>query len=400
MYETPLTGLVLSGGGARAAYQVGVLHAIAQLRRASGASPRRSPFGVICGTSAGAINAAALACNADQFDAAVEGLTQVWQQLRTEQVYRADSLGVVRSGAQWLTMLSIGWLLARWRRAKPRSLFDNAPLVELLNELVPLQRLPRMLRGRHLQALGVTASNYNSGEHVTFYQSAAPLAQWVRSQRVSAPVEMSCAHLLASSAIPFVFPAAELAVDGRSEWYGDGSMRQTAPLSPAIHLGAQRLLVIGVSRMHEQAGRRVANNGYPSLAHVAGHALSGIFLDALTADVERLQRVNRTLTLLSDDARVATPLREIDALVIAPSQHLEDIAARHVSELPSPVRALLRGAGVSGSGRTAQGAALASYVLFEQGYTRELIALGEHDVMARRDEVLAFFGWPASEAGR
>ena len=400
MYETPLTGLVLSGGGARAAYQVGVLHAIAQLRRASGASPRRSPFGVICGTSAGAINAAALACNADQFDAAVEGLTQVWQQLHTAQVYRSDSLGVVRSGAQWLTMLSIGWLIARWRRAKPRSLFDNAPLVDLLNELVPLQRLPRMLSGRHLQALAVTASNYNSGEHVTFYQAAAPLDQWVRSQRVSAPVELSSTHLLASSAIPFVFPAAELAIDGRSEWYGDGSMRQTAPLSPAIHLGAQRLLVIGVGRMQEQAGRRVANNGYPSLAHIAGHALSGIFLDALTADVERLQRINRTLALLSDEARVATPLREIDALVIGPSQHLEDIAARHVSELPPAVRALLRGAGVHGSGRAAQGAALASYVLFESGYTRELIALGEHDVMARRAEVLAFFGWPASEAGR
>ena len=194
--------------------------------------------------------------------------------------------------------------------------------------------------------------------------------------------------------------SAELAIDGRSEWYGDGSMRQTAPLSPAIHLGAQRLLVIGVGRMQEQAGRRVANNGYPSLAHIAGHALSGIFLDALTADVERLQRINRTLALLSDEARVATPLREIDALVIGPSQHLEDIAARHVSELPPAVRALLRGAGVHGSGRAAQGAALASYVLFESGYTRELIALGEHDVMARRAEVLAFFGWPASEAGR
>ena len=396
MYETPLTGLVLSGGGARAAYQVGVLHAIAQLRRGSGASPRRSPFGVICGTSAGAINAAALACNADQFDATVEGLVQVWRQLRTAQVYRSDSLRVVRSGAQWLTMLSIGWLIARWRRAKPRSLFDNAPLVDLLNDLVPLQRLPRMLRGRHLQALAVTASNYNSGEHVTFYQSAAPLDHWVRSQRVSAPVELSSAHLLASSAIPFVFPAAELAIDGRSEWFGDGSMRQTAPLSSAIHLGAQRMLVIGVGRMHEQPGRRVENIGYPSLAHIAGHALSGIFLDALTADVERLQRVNRTLALLSDDARVATPLRHIDALVIAPSQHLEDIAARHVSDLPPAVRALLRGAGVHGSGRGAQGAALASYVLFESAYTSELIALGESDVMARRDEVLAFFGWPAT----
>jgi NTE family protein len=399
MYETPITGLVLSGGGARAAYQVGVLRAISRLRRSTAAPPRRCPFGVICGTSAGAINAAALACNADQFDAAVEGIAQVWESFRAEQVYRADSLGVIRSGAQWLTMLSIGWLVARWRKARPRSLLDNAPLAELLTQMVPLQRLPRMLRGRHVQALAVTASNYSSGEHVTFYQSAAPVDAWVRSQRVAAPAELSAAHLLASSAIPFVFPAAELPIGGQLEWFGDGSMRQTAPLSPAIHLGAQRLLVIGAGRMHEPPGRRVENTGYPSLAQVAGHTLSGIFLDALTADVERLQRINRTLALLSDEARLATPLRPIDALVIAPSQRLDEIAARHVGELPATVRGLLRGVGVSGSGRTAQGAALASYLLFEAGYTRELMALGEADVAARRGEVLDFFHWPAAAAG-
>jgi NTE family protein len=396
MYETPITGLVLSGGGARAAYQVGVLRAIARLRRGSGASQRRSPFGVICGTSAGAINAAALACNADQFDAAVEAIAQVWQDFRAEQVYRADSLGVIRSGAQWLTMLSLGWLLARWRRSKPRSLLDNAPLGELLAQMVPLQRLPRMLSGRHVQALALTASNYSSGEHVTFYQAAAPVSPWLRSQRVAESAELSTAHLLASSAIPFVFPAAELPIGGQLEWFGDGSMRQTAPLSPAIHLGAQRLVIIGAGRMHEPPGRRVQNTGYPSLAQIAGHTLSGIFLDALTTDVERLQRINRTLALLSDEARLATPLRPIEALVIAPSQRLDDIAARHVDELPVSVRSLLRVVGVSGRGRAAQGAALASYLLFEPGYTRELIALGEADVMARRDEVLGFFGWPLS----
>jgi NTE family protein len=401
MYETPLTGLVLSGGGARAAYQVGVLRALARMRRqALGPLARlRTPFGVICGTSAGAINAAALAAHADRFDSAVELVTKVWQNFSAEQVYRADSLGVIRSGAQWLTMLSVGWAITRWRRARPRSLLDNEPLAALLQRLVPLERLPAMFEQRHLHALAVSASSYTSGEHYTFYDAAHPVEPWQRLQRVAQPMRLSHAHLLASSAIPFVFPATTLAAQGLPGWFGDGSMRQTAPLSPAIHLGAQRLLIIGAGRMHEPPGRRVENTGYPSLAQIAGHSLSGIFLDALTADVERLQRINRTLALLSDEARLATPLRPIDALVIAPSQRLDDLAAKHLDELPGTVRALLRGVGVSGSGRTAQGAALASYLLFEAGYTRELMALGEADVAARRGEVLDFFGWPAAAAG-
>jgi NTE family protein len=397
MYDTPLTGLVLSGGGARAAYQVGVLRAVARLRRehAGDTALRRNPFGVICGTSAGAINAAALACNADHFEASVEGLAQVWEGFSADQVYRADSLGVIRSGAQWLTMLSIGWVIARWRRARPRSLLDNAPLADLLQRVIPLERLPRLLAKRHLQALAVSASSYSSGEHISFFQTAADLAPWSRSQRIAVRAELSHAHLLASAAIPFIFPATELVHEGRCGWFGDGSMRQTAPLSPAIHLGAQRLLIVGAGRMQEPPGREVPNTGYPSLAQIAGHAMSSIFLDALALDVERLQRINRTLALLPEEVRQATPLRPVQALVIAPSQRLDEIAARHQHALPPPVRALLRGAGVSGQGREARGAALSSYLLFEAPFTRELMALGEADTEARRDEVLAFFGWGA-----
>jgi NTE family protein len=397
MYDTPLTGLVLSGGGARAAYQVGVLRAVAQLRRehAGDTALRRSPFGVICGTSAGAINAAALACNADQFDASVEGLAKVWETFSADQVYRADSLGVIRSGAQWLTMLSVGWVIARWRRARPRSLLDNAPLADLLQRVIPLERLPRLLARRHLQALAVSASSYSSGEHISFFQTAADLPPWSRSQRIAVRAELSHAHLLASAAIPFIFPATELVHEGRCGWFGDGSMRQTAPLSPAIHLGAQRLLIIGAGRMQEPPGREVPNTGYPSLAQIAGHAMSSIFLDALALDVERLQRINHTLALLPEGMRQATPLRPVQALVIAPSQRLDEIAARHQHALPPPVRALLRGAGVTGQGRQARGAALSSYLLFEAPFTRELMALGRADTEARRDEVLAFFGWNA-----
>jgi NTE family protein len=396
MYETPLTGLVLSGGGARAAYQVGVLKAIAKLRREK-LGPRsrlRSPFGVIVGTSAGAINAAALACQADRFEASVEVLSRVWQDFQAEQVYRADSLGVIRSGAQWLTMLSLGWVIARWRKARPRSLLDNTPLAQLLKRMVPLDRLPMMFEQRQLHALAVTASSYTSGEHVTFYSTGGPVEPWSRSQRVAIPAPITHEHLLASSAIPFVFPASQIHQGGDVAWYGDGSMRQTAPLSPAIHLGAQRLLIIGAGRMHEPPGRRPRAPGYPSLAQIAGHAMANIFLDALAVDIERMQRINRTLALLPDHVRQDTPLRPVESLVIAPSQRLDDVAARHLSSLPVPVRTLLRGVGVGGAGKEAAGGSgLASYLLFEAPYTRELMALGEADVMARRDEVNQFFAW-------
>ena len=398
--EGSVTGLVLSGGGARAAYQVGVLRAVMKLRQEAGAGDPEggNPFQVICGTSAGAINAAALACRADDIDRAVQDLCTVWEHFRAEQVYRADSLGVIRSGAQWLTMLSVGWLVATWRRARPKSLLDNSPLADLLAQAVPLDRLPRLLTDGHLQALAVTASSYTSGEHVTFYQAARAMQPWSRTQRRAVPARIGLDHLLASSAIPFVFPSAELEWGGAAEWFGDGSMRQTAPISPAIHLGATRVLVVGAGRMQEPPDRRVTNQGYPSLAQIAGHAMSSIFLDALAVDIERLERINRTLALLPAQALAGTTLRPVQALVIAPSQRLDDIAARHQARLPLPVRTLLRGVGVSGQGRQAQGATLASYLLFESEYTRELMALGEADALARRDEVLAFFGW--SEAAR
>jgi NTE family protein len=390
------TGLILTGGGARAAYQVGVLKAVARIRRDCEA-PRGNPFPVIAGTSAGAVNAAAIACHADHFDLAVAGLVDIWQDFTAEKIYRADSIGVIRTGARWLTMLTAGWALARWRKIKPRSLLDNTPLKELLGRMLQLDRLHDVMQRGHLQALAVTASSYSSGFHVTFYDAVREFAPWTRSQRIAVESPITIDHLLASSAIPFVFPSTSLPINGHAEWFGDGSMRQAAPISPAVHLGAERVLVIGAGRMHELPGRRPLSDEYPNIATIAGHALSNIFLDALAVDVERLQRINRTLSLLPPEARAQTPLREIDVLVIAPSQRLDDLAARHLQALPTPVRALLRGVGVQGDGEQASGAALASYLLFEASYTRELIELGESDTLARRDEVARFFGWERRE---
>ena len=387
------TGLVLTGGGARAAYQVGVLKAIAQIRRECGQGAAPNLFPVITGTSAGAINAAALACRADDFDGAVECLCEVWENFSADQVYRADSFGVIRTGARWLTMMSIGWAIARWRRARPRSLLDNAPLEALLNRLVNPERTRQMMREGHLQALAVTASSYGSGLHVTFYDALDNIVPWTRSQRIAVRDAITVPHLLASSAIPFVFPAVALNIAEHTEYFGDGSMRQAAPISPAVHLGAERILVVGAGRMHEPPGERAGSSEYPNLAQIAGHALSNIFLDALAVDVERLHRINSTLALLTPEARAATSLKPIEVLVIAPSQRLDDIAARHLGTLPIAIRGMLRGIGVQGQGADARGAALASYLLFEAAYTRELMALGVADTVQRRDDVIAFFGW-------
>ena len=397
----PATGLLLTGGGARAAYQVGVLEAIAHIRRSSGHGHGPNPFPIITGTSAGAINAAALACGADHFDLSVRQMAHIWSHLNTDDVYRADALSVLRSGARWLSLLSLGWALTRWCTMRPRSLLDNAPLAALLQtDLVPLARLPEVIANGHLRALSVTASSYTSGEHVSFYETHAALEPWVRSQRRAVGGPITHAHLLASSAIPFIFPATALEIGARTEYFGDGSMRQTAPLAPAIHLGADRVLVIGAGRMQgAQDGLPPPGAAsYPTLAQIAGHTLSNIFLDALALDIERAQRVNATLALIAPEVRASSSLRPIELLVIAPSQRLDAIAARHVAGLPRSMRSLLGALGVTTDANDARGAGLASYLLFEPGYIRELMALGRRDALAQREEVLRFFGWQQAVA--
>jgi NTE family protein len=383
------TGLILSGGGARAAYQVGVLQAISGILWEEGWPPARNPFDIICGTSAGAINATALACRADNFGEGVQKLLDVWQHIEVEQVYRADSLGVIRSGARWLSLLSFGWLLRKWRAAPPASLLDNTPLVGLLHRMLDLPRLDSVLSEGLLHALAVTASSYTAGNHLTFYQTAADIAPWIRMQRVALQDQIGVEHLLASSAIPFIFPATPLYMGGHREYCGDGSMRQLAPISPAIHLGASKVLVVGAGRLTEPARSAAEKNAarYPSLAQIAGHAMSSIFLDGLAVDIERLERINKTLAMLPPELLEKTPLKPVKLLVIAPSERLDDIATRHIGSLPAPIRTMLSSIGAT----EARGAALASYLLFESTYTCELIRLGQRDTFARKSDVLAFF---------
>lgn len=375
MTARPKIALILTGGGARAAYQVGVLKAVRELL----SEPRRNPFQILCGTSAGAINAVSLAVWAENFSAGVDHLCHVWENFHAGQVYRADALGIIRSGARWLGALMFGWITHR----APRSLLDNTPLYQLLTHGLDFSGIERAIENRALHAVSVTCSGYSSGQSVTFFRGRADIESWQRSQRVGAHAKLGVDHLMASSAIPFIFPAIKI----NREWFGDGSMRQMTPISPAIHLGADKVLVIGAGRFHEE-NIRPRTGVYPSLAQIAGHALSSIFLDSLPIDLERAARINRTLSIIPEEVRreQGMELRPLDMLVIAPSERLDHLAARNAWALPWPVRMLLRGMGAMNR----NGGALISYLLFERPYTCALIDLGYRDTLARRDELLAF----------
>ncbi|MDP2810204.1 MAG: patatin-like phospholipase family protein [Rhodocyclaceae bacterium] len=378
------TALILAGGGARAAYQVGVLAAVRELLP----DPKRNPFPILCGSSAGAINAAIMAVRAEDFGAGVDFLHEIWANFRAGDVYRAGPMGIGLSGMRWLGALALGGFLRR----SPRSFLDNAPLRRLLVRVVQFDRIGQVVANHALHVVSITCSGYNSGQSVTFFQGRADLEPWHLSQRVGAHVRLGVDHLMASCAIPFVFPAVNL----NREWFGDGSMRQLAPVSPAIRLGADRIMVIGDGSMAAENEPRPHSDRYPSLAQIAGHALSSIFLDSLSMDLEHMTRINHALSVIPEEVRRQSglPLRPIDVLVISPSERLDHLAARHVRALPWAMRLLLRGVGAM----SRNGSALASYLLFEKPYTRALIDLGYRDTLARKDEVAAFLGASSQSA--
>lgn len=369
--------LILTGGGARAAYQVGVLKAIAEFL------PRnaRCPFPIICGTSAGALNAATLAVNAGNFRKGVQYLTNTWRNFHAYQIYRTDVVGVFNNSMLWLA--GVVFNMIGINKLSKVSLLDNSPLTELLEEMLPCEKIQDSIDAGFLHALSITASGYGSGQSVSFYQGVKQLVPWRRRGRVGIPMQIENKHLLASSALPFIFPATLI----NREYFGDGSMRQTAPISPALHLGATRVLIIGVSMNGDHGNYDRADIGqYPSLASIAGHTLNSIFLDSMEADLERLKKINDLVAIMPEEMRVRAEIRHVDALIILPSQPIDKIAERHATELPWTIRLLLRLIGA----RQQSGGTLVSYLLSEKKFCSALIDLGYQDALKRRDEIMTF----------
>jgi NTE family protein len=373
-------GLILTGGGARAAYQVGALRALAEVMGGV-----ENPFPVITGVSAGAINGAALAASADDFAGGVRRLAETWLSLTPERVYRTDMLSVTSIGARWLRNLTSGGLVTL---REVNHLLDTTPLRELLLERIALDRVPAHLASGKLRGLGVTATSYLTGTAVTFFDAVPGVEPWARSRRLGRREMLTIDHVMASAAIPVFFPAVRIG----DTFYGDGQVRLTEPLSPAIHLGADRLLAVGVRYLRtaaetESLNSEDANQRILPVSQVAGVLLNALFLDHLDSDTEHLERINHSLSR-TGAAGEATEFRVIPVLTLRPSRELGGLAADQMDHFPRVVRYLLRGMGAGRRG----GSDLVSYLAFERSYVDRLQTLGYEDTLARRGELEDFLG--------
>jgi len=376
-YTHTNNGLVLTGGGARAAYQVGVLSAIARFM------PRNhgTPFPIICGTSAGAINSTALACYASCFHLGVKKLEWIWKNLNTSRIYHSDGPRVFGHIIRGMAAS----FQADYANKKARSLLNNSPLRELLNDVMDFRRIDANIMRGYLSALSVTASSYSNGNSISFYQSESTISPWFRAKRKGVPGQITSEHLMASAAIPMVFPSIKL----QQEHYGDGSIHQLSPLSPAIHLGAERLFIVGVEQPKEPLHAKENNPHPPTISTIAGHMLDGIFSDTLQSDLERMHRINATLSMISEEEKQKNEgLKQIDTMLINPSHDFNAIAVEYFSELPISIKLLLRSIGITNDSESS----IISYLLFEKRYCRHLIQLGFEDALEKESEIRRFIG--------
>lgn len=365
------TALILPGGGARGAYQVGVLKAISEIRKDD-----VNPFPIICGTSAGAINAAVLASHAHEYITGVERLEDFWRSMHCERIYRTDAWTVLKSGLKFAITLLSGGLI----RTNPRAFLDNMPLRQFLQKTLQLDGIQIALEMDALRAVAITASGYTCASAISYFQAREDIDAWERPRRRGQATKLNVHHLLASAALPIIFPAERIG----NEYFGDGGMRMVAPLSPAIHLGANSILVIGTRDEKLDLPPKTLTE-YPSAGEIGGYLMDTIFMDTLNADLARLKRINKTLALVPEEKRQQTGMKNIESLVIKPSKDLRYVTQAHVHEIPFSVQVLLRTLG--GWGRDWR---MASYLLFESAYCGELIDLGYADGMNAEQEIIQF----------
>jgi NTE family protein len=375
------TGLVLTGGGARAAYQVGAIRALSEIL------PReQSPFQVICGTSAGAINAAYLASHAHEWKAASDGLFALWSRLKLNDIYRTDGISLSRISVAWISRVLLGGRAGT--RKSANFLLNTDPLKELLLKEVSFESIRANIARGSLHGISFSAVQYFAGSTISFFDAHADVMAWLRSNRTGIRTRLSVDHILASSAIPVFFPPIKIG----DEYYGDGCLRQTTPLSPAIHLGADRIISIGIRHDRRQSSIRSAidqpQGHAPSLAEISGELMNSLFLDSLEADVERLQTTNDNLDLMPAETRERqfAHFRKIPILQLRPSRNLAELVPNLLSRFPATLRYLLKGIGAS----PREGQELISYLAFLDICLNPLMALGYEDTLLRRDEILRF----------
>ncbi|SFM13032.1 patatin-like phospholipase family protein [Marinobacter zhejiangensis] len=368
-------GVVLTGGGARAAYQVGVLRAISDMYPDMG-----FPFRVIVGTSAGAINALALASGGDIFRHSVSRLELLWSELESEHVYRSNTYDILRN------MTSVARrLLAGDDHSSPLSLLNNSPLQALLEREIDFAEVRQRIREGQISAVGVNACGYSTGQNICFFDGREDLNGWTVGQRAGTRTELGLEHVMASSAIPTVFPPVQI----NREYFGDGVTRQMAHISPALRLGAERVMVVGVSANSMCPSQRPAEQEVPAFAQIIAHMFNGMFLDTLDYDIDRLRLINQLVSLVPKKKMEAAglDLKPIELLEISPSERIDEIAARYMDGMPTVLRNLVGGA----APRSLTGGSLASYLLFDRRFSAELIKLGYRDAQSHARQIERFF---------
>lgn len=370
-------GLVLSGGGARGAYQVGVLSAVADIAKESNI---KEAFDVYTGVSAGALNATFLASGADDFSAATKALVDLWSQMTSDKVFYSNVGSLGKIGFQWMRTLSMGGIAGS---APGQALLDTTPLHQLVRDNLAEVKIQNNLDKGVFKALAITALDYQSSVAVTFVQGRKDLPDWKKIRRHSEKTQIRAEHVLASAAIPLLFPP--VGVDER--FFGDGCVRNTAPCSPSIYLGCQKILVIGVRKQGLTAYEHNIRQSLkaPSVARVLNVLLNSIMLDGVEVDIERLERINGLIEQIPPSLHENLPYRKVDFVYISPSADIGEIAEQKHMKLPPIIRYLLKGLG-----SISDASEIVSYLLFDPSFCSQLIEIGYEDGMRQKEEIRHF----------